>query len=386
LALAALFLVDAYNGENPPMRYLPALSLILAAGLTPSPGAAQQQPAPLAGATRPNLRVLHALPEAQLFPVMNLVSTALGVRCDFCHVQESPNLTRTPSNVGGWIWARDDKPQKIKAREMMQMVIELNATRFGGEHRVTCYTCHQGSMQPARTPPLPPPPPGGGRTPAPTPLPSADRVWASYVSGVGLTGNATRGMGTIFSGWDERPEGRYGRIEIAATADRYRLTLSNSEGTTIQGLDSAGAWAFANGTVVRFSSPADFARVRRVAMRYRPLRERPANLQIVGVNRVGDRDAYVATTRLDSITVWTGYFDVVTGLLRREMTTTETLLLPLQEQIDYDDYREVNGAQLPFQMRITDGASYSLVTRTFLQIRHNVPVDEALLRPPPASR
>jgi hypothetical protein len=28
------------------------------------------------------------------------------------------------------------------------------------------------------------------------------------------------------------------------------------------------------------------------------------------------------------------YFDVVTGLLRREVTTTETMLLPLQEQVE----------------------------------------------------
>jgi hypothetical protein len=66
--------------------------------------------------------------------------------------------------------------------------------------------------------------------------------------------------------------------------------------------------------------------------------------------------------------------------------TTETLLLPLQEQVDYDDYREVNGVQLPFQVRFADGGAYSLVTRNFTQIRHNVPVDEAFLRPPSVPR
>ena len=39
----------------------------------------------------------------------------------------------------------------------------------------------------------------------------------------------------------------------------------------------------------------------------------------------------VITARIDPITTWTLYFDAVTGLLRREMTTTETLLLPLQD-------------------------------------------------------
>ena len=68
------------------------------------------------------------------------------------------------------------------------------------------------------------------------------------------------------------------------------------------------------------------------------------------------------------------------------MTTTETLLLPLQEQVDYDDYHDVNGVQLPFRVQTSDGAPYDTVTRTFLQIRRNVTVDDALFRPPSGSR
>jgi hypothetical protein len=364
------------------MRRLPAVSLFLvlhAAG----PGAAAQQPVPLAGATRPNLKVLQKLPEADLFPLMNMVATSLGVRCDYCHVQESPNLTKTPANVGGWIWARDDKPQKRRALEMMQMVVALNATRFDSTHQVTCYTCHRGVTQPARTPPLPPRGWGGGTTPLPTPLPSADKVWASYVNAVGQPARVAPGAGTIYSGWDERSEGRYARVEIAVTADRYRLTLTNADGTTTtQGLDSAGAWVVANGAVQRLAAPASVSRMRQIAMRYHPVKDRPANLRLIDVDRVGDRDTYVAAARLDSVTIWTGYFDVVTGLLRREVRTTETVLVPLQEQVDYDDYRVVNGVQLPFQVRTSTGAAYDMVTRTFLQVRHNVPIEEALLRPP----
>lgn len=58
------------------------------------------------------------------------------------------------------------------------------------------------------------------------------------------------------------------------------------------------------------------------------------------------------------------------------------MLLPLQEQVEYDDYRDVGGVQLPFSVRTSDGAPYDTVTRTFLQIRRNVPVDDALFRPP----
>ena len=76
-------------------------------GVPAAAAAAAQQPGS-AGATRPKLEVLQALPEAQLFPLMNLVATSLGVRCDYCHVQANPDLPRTPSNLGGWVWDRDD--------------------------------------------------------------------------------------------------------------------------------------------------------------------------------------------------------------------------------------------------------------------------------------
>lgn len=358
------------------------VSFVLAATVTAATASAQQSSA---GATRPKLQVLQALPESQLFSLMNLVADSLGVRCDYCHVQLTPDFTRTPSNIGGWAWDRDDKPQKQTAREMMRMVIDLNAGRFKGASRVTCHTCHRGSLHPERTPPLPPPP-RSATTPAAVPLPSVDRVWASYVNAVGPVESAAAGTGTIMSGWDDRPEGRYGKVEIAvAGPERYRVTLSTGDGTVSQGLDGDVGWAAINDRVQRLSG-SDLDRLRRIARRYRPVRERPANLQVVGVERFADRDVYVARARVDAIATQTLYFDAVTGLLRREMTTIETMLLPLQEQIDYDDYRDVGGVQLPFRVQTSDGAPYSTGTRTFLQIRRDVPVDDALFKPPSSGR
>jgi hypothetical protein len=359
-------------------RYWRILSLVL-------PAAAVAQQPGSAGEKRPKLEVLQSLPEAQLFPLMNLVATSLGVRCDYCHVQANPDLSRTPSNLGGWVWDRDDKLTKRRARDMMKMVVDLNASRFRGEAKVTCYTCHRGSTQPSRLPPLPPPAWSTVRTPSPTPLPSADRVWGAYVSAVGGGEAAAPGTGMSIRGWDDRIEGRYGRFEITlAGQDRYRITLTTPEATTNQGLDGDVAWVATNDRVQRFSSPADVARMRRIAMRYRPVKAQPPNLRTVGIERLDDRDAYVLQGKIDSVTTQRSYFDVVTGLLRREITTSETLLLPLEEQVDYDDYRDVGGVQLPFRVRISDGAPYSTTTRTILEIRRNVPVADTLFRPPPS--
>ena len=361
-------------------RHWRLLSLVLPAAV------AAQQPGS-AGEKRPKLEVLQALPEAQLFSLMNLVATSLGVRCDYCHVQANPDLSRTPSNVGGWVWDRDDKLAKRRAREMMKMVVELNASRFNGEAKVTCYTCHRGATQPARLPALPPPLPGAARTPPPTLLPSADRVWAAYVAAVGRVDASPPGMGMSIRGWDDRPEGRYGKFEImVAGPDRYRISLTGPELTLNQGLYGDVAWGMANNAVQQLSSPADVARMRRIAMRYRPLKDQPPNLRTIGIERLEDHDAYVLQATIDSVTTQRLYFDVVTGLLRREITTTETLLIPLEEQVDYDDYRDVGGVQMPFRIRSSDGAPYSTTTRTILEIRRNVPVADSLFRPPSAPR
>jgi len=362
------------------LRRLFAISIVCSLS-APIAASAQDPASALAGARRPNLKVLQTLPEAQLFPVMNLVADSLGVRCDYCHVQATPNLTKTPSNVGGWVWDRDDKAPKRTARDMMRMVVDLNAGPFKGTTPITCYTCHRGSTRPGRTPPLPPAG-GAATTPAPPPLPSADRVWANYLSAVGPIEAPAAGVGTVISGWDDRSEGRYGKVDIVVSGtDRYRITLTTADGLVRQGVEGDAAWAATNDRVQRLS-PADAERMRRIAMRYWPVKTRPANLQVTGIERIGDRDAYVAAAKLDPATTWTLYFDAVTGLLRREMTTTQTMLVPLQEQVDYEDYRNVDGVLLPFRVQTSDGAPYSTVTRTFLEIRRNVPVDASLFRPP----
>jgi hypothetical protein len=94
---------------------------------------------------------LKVLTQDNYLGVMFSLQTAMGVRCDFCH-----NMADRAS---------DEKPMKVVARRMMEMVKNVNATTFNGEQKVSCYTCHHGEQKPA----LPPPPAarGGGPPPAP---------------------------------------------------------------------------------------------------------------------------------------------------------------------------------------------------------------------------
>jgi hypothetical protein len=75
--------------------------------------------------------------QMQTFPV------ALGVEnqggCNYCHEADR---------------SLDTKPTKVKARQMIEMVADINAKFGDGKVHVTCWTCHLGSTKPetARVP------------------------------------------------------------------------------------------------------------------------------------------------------------------------------------------------------------------------------------------
>jgi hypothetical protein len=117
-------------------------------------GQVQGQPPPQGrGGGRPpqNLQVLPKdMTGQQVQMFMRTFTAALGVECTHCHVQDRSS---------------DEKPTKVTARKMLQMVAAINGDLLkgigeppaAGTQKVTCFTCHRGALKP-----LTAPPPGGG--------------------------------------------------------------------------------------------------------------------------------------------------------------------------------------------------------------------------------
>jgi tetratricopeptide (TPR) repeat protein len=96
-----------------------------------------------------NLQVLPKdIARGDLVETMRGFATALGVRCEHCHVGEGgPSLPNMD-------FASDQKEAKRIARFMMQMARAINddhLARLAGERhlRVRCMTCHRGVTEPA---------------------------------------------------------------------------------------------------------------------------------------------------------------------------------------------------------------------------------------------
>ena len=81
------------------------------------------------------------------------------------------------------------------------------------------------------------------------------------------------------------------------------------------------------------------------------------------------------------------YFDAASGMLLRRTTTMPTIVGIIPDQLELEDYREADGLKFPFTARaaiLEVGNPTS--TRTFTEVKLNVPVDESKFNMPPAPK
>ena len=332
--------------------------------------------------TRKNIQVLKGLPEAQLTPLMNFVAVSLGVKCDFCHVQQGKDPKTGFTN---WLWERDDEPEKQAARRMMKMVLDINASNTVDftKNSVTCYTCHRGQMATVGLPSMPlarsghEPGPNDALPPAaPAARPSVDQIFAKYLDALGgPKATATR---TLFmKGRREASQNRNFPNEITfAAPDRFLVVVTTPQAVIRQSVSGEKGWVL-NGTNPRTFTAAEAVDVRRGwedAFAVVKVKQVPG-MNFGGVQKVGEHETFVIAKSNDTKTELY-YFDSATGLLVRKMTISHTSLLPIPEQIDFDDYRDVDGIKMPFTIRYSGIDTFSSWTRTFSEIKRDVAVDE----------
>ena len=341
---------------------------------------------------RKNIQVLKGIPSSQLLPIMHFMRTSLGVRCDYCHIAEN-----------GKYWM-DDKPAKQTARKMLRMVFEINQNNFGGQPVVTCNTCHRGS-----TTPLPVPGIGQGAFTDTTredqeikkveTLPGSDAVLERYIEALGgraaidkiktqTTVQTLLRPKLINSGTPKAAmlnRGESWTMEVFQKApDKYLSVITTPDGIFRQGFNGQAGW-IKTPTAQRQMNSVELARIKAQADFYSDfkLKERYSTLSVIGRERLGNHEVYVVQGR--SLTNQTEklFFDIETGLLLRRVVFTEIKLGLDPEQIDYEDYRKVDGRWLPFLITTSylDDNHFG-TTRRVTAVKHNVQIDETRFNPP----
>ncbi len=336
--------------------------------------------------TRKNIQVLKGLPESQLGTVMNFVAASLGRRCDFCHVNKGGN---------NWVWEADDKEEKITARSMMRMVLAINKDNFRGSTAVSCYTCHRGRTLPLSIPllplPTPLPRPSAAGQPSPTPASTpagltADQVLAKYTDALGGQATIDKMKTRVMIGTYAGINGQELPYEVYMTApDKFYSKVTTQQGVTERGFNGTAAWEKSARGVNELMNPVlDDLKSMFLFFRNIKLREQFTGIRMGGKEKIGNRDVYVIAGRTADQKAERLFFDAETGLLLRRIAYIQTPIAVIPEQIDFEDYRDVDGVKLPFTVKVASVEPGLVSTRKYSEIKLNVPVDDSKFNMSPA--
>jgi photosynthetic reaction center cytochrome c subunit len=320
-----------------------------------------------------NIQVLKDIPADQLIPSMQFISASLGVECDFCHVEHEMQ--------------KDDKKEKVTARKMIAMELAINKGNFKNEVEVTCYTCHRGAAHPVGVPVL------SADAPKPAPhthdegaeanpnLPSADQILDKYLAAVGGADALMKVKSRIQKG-NLEAGGIQFPIEVYSQGPDKRISISHPQGgESVTAFNGEVGWlTIRNGIHMMTGSEREAARIdaqlyfpARVRQLYKEFHVRPGEeLDGHQTYMVMAKDANLPALRL--------YFDQQSGLLVRQMRFAETPLGRNPTQIDYADYKEIDGVKIPYRWMLTrPNGSFTIKVD---QVQQNVPIDEKLFVPP----
>jgi hypothetical protein len=317
-----------------------------------------------------NIQVFKGIPASDLEPTMAFISGSLGVKCNYCHVNP---------------FAKDDKPTKQTARQMIRMVVDLNKGSFNGEKAVSCYTCHRGNPRPVSVPAVGQNlwQPNTSAAAKDIPLPNVDQILDRYVQALGGAQAFQKVRSRVAKGSRIGADGVLVPEDVYQKAPNKILTVTTYPDVAFStGFNGIAGWGSSSKegprdlpapVLVQLKSDSEFYREIRTKDLYR-------KLILVGKSTIGDAEVYIIDATPLSGSSEKLFFDVRTGLLLRRYMESETVLGMFPLQTDYEDYRDVDGIKQPFLIRWSmPGRSWG---RKIVEMKQNVDVDDARFNPP----
>ncbi len=372
--LAVLYKKDGHDAEAEELSER-VRAAMATAGKPASVGAGASRaggPGPLAGSVYKNIQVLKGVRADQVVPSMEFISSSLGVQCSYCHAEGH--------------FEKDDKAPKQTARAMMRMVFSLNEKNFDGTRGVTCYSCHRGSVEPAGTPHVSASDgltgvEGGANVS--TILPSARQILDAAVAASGGHTALDRKITRVERG-RETSNGRTTPIMIYTDASGKMAVVRQLDGgaTATTAFDGSEGWTTAPGHPARIMHEADVAAARIDADLRFPsdLLDEFPEATAEYFEELDGRPVYVVSAKGNAPLELKLYFDRDTHTLVREVRYAESPLGRNPTQIDYADYRNVAGIEVPFRVTVTKPDETSVME--FDDVQADVPIDPSVFARP----
>ena len=271
---------------------------------------------------------------------------------------------------------------------LFRSMFAINKDNFEGHREVTCYSCHRGKANPVAIPAVMTEdtpagmdgshPSGGEKAETKEANgPTGQQLIDKYVQASGgasaIDKVTSRVMkGTIDFGGKSVP------IDIYSKNPEKRISFTHmSEGDSVTAFNGQEGWLGAPGRPLREmqGSDLDAAAIDADLHLATHLEKMFSKMQVRGGEKIDDHDAYEVLGQREGKTPVRLYFDQQSGLLLRLVRFGDTALGWLPTQIDYADYREVDGVKVPY--RWTLARPSGKFTIQVSELNQNVPVDDA---------
>ena len=216
--------------------------------------------------------------------------------------------------------------------------------------------------------------------------PSVDQILDRYVQGVGGQDAVQRVTSRQMKGTlDNSDDGTTSPMEVFAKApNKYLEVVSLGDaGQTLQCWNGETGWGKDPDSGLHEMEKSDQAAAKRDYDFYREvhLKDLFPKMALAAKTKVNDRDAYIVEATSSDGATEKLYFDVESGLLVRRdyerVTIDDGIVL---YEVDYDDYKDVDGVKLPSTIS-RKTPDYTLTYR-FTEIKNNVPIDDAKFSKP----
>jgi photosynthetic reaction center cytochrome c subunit len=342
-----------------------------------------------------NVQLLRGIPVKEFMDTMGFFSAATGMNCIDCH---SPQAADSLAEYA------TDTPLKQTARKMLIMVNTLNKGTFGGQRKVTCYTCHRATQYPKTIPSLLDQYSVAADDPDEAEIVgkdgvqsankmSADQILDKYIQAIGGAPQLAKLTSFVAKGTYEGFDSYHDKVpfEVFASAPNQLTTIiHNQQGDSVSTFDGNNGWIAASDKLMRVLPlfGGDLAGAKIDASLSIPTRIKQDFKWRTGFPSVAidEKPVEIIQEASGGDTGAKLYFDRQSGLLVRQVRYSDTAVGVIPAQIDYSDYRTVAGVKIPFHIlqTWTDGQS----TIDLSEIQPNVHIDGSkfAMPPPPVAK
>lgn len=342
---------------------------------------------------------LKNLTPGDFLSAMGVMTDSLGLDCADCHPGAGTDKV-------DWVF---DTPQKITARRMVNMMQAINKEFFNGTQQVTCYVCHHAREKPSTTVSLDnlysaPNFDKDDVVAADKSAPPAAEILDRYIAALGGQQKLNSITSYVMTGESIGYEGLGGNgsLTIYAKTPNMRTTKITfpthpDREPSVWTFDGKVGWVTApRGLMGEYQlegSNADGAAFEAASSFPGAIKSLFPNWVSGGLESIGETQAPSSQNivppddyRLVEGTARGGnlrakfYFDQKTNLLVRVLRMVNSPVGRIPIQVDFADYRDVNGIKFPFKMAFLwlDGRWNAEIK----DVKINAPIDNKVFAKP----